>query len=271
MRSCCSPRSRGCGAAVCTGCMRRRMRTWMRWPRAGGAAGCRLRRWRGGGGVPAGGVRPGRRRGAGAAGAGGLLDGVGGVRALASVRVVRGAGDAGLAARLAGLAEAGRDRGVTDLVRVSAAAVLGHVSAEAVEPGRAFRDLGFDSLTAVELRDRLNTATGLRLPSTVVFDYPSAVTLARHVLRLLRGTAQAAPPAAAAAATGEPIAIVGLSCQYPGGASSPEDLWGLLAAAGDAISGFPSDRGWNLEALFDPDPDHPGTAYVSRGGFVVAT
>src|ERR1035441_2332015 len=190
MRSCCSPRSRGCGAAVCTGCMRRRMRTWMRWPRAGGGAGCRLRRGGGGGGVPGGarnrgGVREGgdagrlRRQGlrflepgralaalgqvlaAGetfvavadvdwarfapvyrAARSWRLLDELAEVRALASVPVVRGAGDAGLAARLAGLAEAGRDRVVTDLVRVSAAAVLGHVSAEAVGPGPGLRALG---------------------------------------------------------------------------------------------------------------------------------
>ncbi|WP_317933159.1 beta-ketoacyl synthase N-terminal-like domain-containing protein, partial [Streptomyces cellostaticus] len=64
----------------------------------------------------------------------------------------------------------------------------------------------------------------------------------------------------------EPIAIVGMSCRYPGGAQGPEDLWGLLAAGGDAISGFPTDRGWDIEELYEQDPD--GTSHVREAGFV---
>ena len=66
----------------------------------------------------------------------------------------------------------------------------------------------------------------------------------------------------------EPIAIVGMSCRYPGGVASPDDLWQLVSGRGDATSDFPADRGWRLDRLFDPDPDNPGTSYVSEGAFL---
>ncbi|HWX45336.1 MAG TPA: type I polyketide synthase, partial [Solirubrobacteraceae bacterium] len=174
-----------------------------------------------------------------------------------------------LARRLAGAPESEWDAIVLELVRGHVSAVLGHESAEAIDARRAFKELGFDSLGAIELRNRLHQATGLTLPSTLIFDHPTPLAVARYLRRAVEGTAHDARiPSRVPSHSDEPIAIVGMSCRYPGGVRSPEELWRLVASGADAIGGFPGDRGWDLEDLYDPAPEQPGTSYVREGGFL---
>ncbi len=175
-----------------------------------------------------------------------------------------------LAERLAGLAGAARSEAVLDLVRRHAAEVLGHAAADAIHPGRTFKDAGFDSLTALELRNRLAAVTGLTLSPAMIFDYPKPSALAGHLLAKLSGGTSHRPAGsgAPAMATGEPIAIVAMACRFPAGVHSPEDLWRVVADGVDAVTEFPADRGWDTERLYDPDPDHAGTTYVRHGAFL---
>ncbi|MFE0464319.1 SDR family NAD(P)-dependent oxidoreductase, partial [Kitasatospora sp. NPDC058965] len=148
-------------------------------------------------------------------------------------------------------------------VRSAAALVLGHTGPDAVDPDRTFKDLGLDSVAAVELRDRLAGATGLPLPAGLVYDRPTPRAVAAH----LTGR-QEVPEPQEAVRQGDPIAVVALSGRWPGGADTPEQLWELLRAGRDAIGPFPENRGWDLDALFDPDGERPGTSYTRQGGFL---
>ena len=174
-----------------------------------------------------------------------------------------------LAHRLHGLPEAQQHGVLLDLVRSHIATVLGNTTAEAIDPDRAFQELGFDSLTAVEMRNRLKTATGLALSPTLIFDYPTPNGLAGYIRTELAGVPQEIKHTPVARATeDDAIAIVGMSCRYPGGVNSPDDLWDMLTEGRDVLSEFPSDRGWNLAGLYNPDPDVAGTCYTRTGGFV---
>ncbi|WP_143166643.1 type I polyketide synthase, partial [Streptomyces atratus] len=174
--------------------------------------------------------------------------------------------------RLLALGTDERTQLILETVRGEVAAVLGHASGDSVPAERAFTELGFDSLTAVELRNRLNTVTGLRLPATLVFDYPSAGQLADHLADELSGETTTTTTTTATTTSGddEPIAIVGMACRYPGNINSPEDLWNLVATGADGISAFPTDRGWDLESLYGNGPRHDedGRSLTLEGGFL---
>ncbi|MCO5974061.1 SDR family NAD(P)-dependent oxidoreductase [Actinoallomurus sp. WRP6H-15] len=179
-----------------------------------------------------------------------------------------GSASASFAERLARLPDQERARAVRELVRGSAANVLGHAEAADIPVDVPFSDLGSDSLTAVELRNQLTAATGYRLPITAIFDHPTVDRLSDFLRAELADTATAGTAPRPTAHVGDDaIAIVSMACRYPG-AAGPEDLWQIVATGADTISGFPTDRGWDLERLYHPDPDHPGTSYTREGGFL---
>ncbi|WP_327674626.1 type I polyketide synthase [Kitasatospora sp. NBC_00458] len=159
-------------------------------------------------------------------------------------------------------------------VRAGAAIVLGEPGGpDAVDPDRTFKDLGFDSVASVEFRDRLAGTTGRALPTSLVYDRPTPRAVAAFLTeRTGTPTAAAAVTASAARAAGtpdeDPVAIVALSGRWPGGADTPEQLWELLRAGRDAIGPFPENRGWDLDALYDPDGERPGSSYTRQGGFL---
>lgn len=148
------------------------------------------------------------------------------------------------------------------------ATVLGRPGPDDIDPECAFADLGFDSVKATELLDRLTTETELALPPTLAFDYPTPDELATRLGQLLSGSAAAGPAVESRVATDEPVAVVGMACRFPGGVDSAAALWDLVASGTDALGEFPADRGWNLAELFDPDPDAVGKTYTRVGGFL---
>ncbi|WP_240649538.1 type I polyketide synthase [Streptomyces sp. Z26] len=196
----------------------------------------------------------------------------------AAAKATTATGDAGsLQQSLTGRPEAEQTKAIMDFVRGHVATVLGYSSPEAITPDSSFKELGFDSLSSVELRNTLNKASGMRLPSTLLFDYPTPASLTAHIRTELVGSEQTDSatktrgPARTPRRKGdasEPIAIVGIGCRFPGGATTPEGLWQLVAEGRDAVGSFPENRGWDVEGLYDPDPDAGGKTYAREGGFL---
>ncbi|MFH8492124.1 SDR family NAD(P)-dependent oxidoreductase [Streptomyces longisporoflavus] len=161
------------------------------------------------------------------------------------------------------------------LVLATATAVLDDEQLGLAEKNLSFKDLGFDSQSALAVTHQLAEATGLQLPATLLFDHPTPEAVAGYLEDLRNGVTR--KPSAAPAKAGpasprrtrqdEPIAIIGMACRYPGGVTSPEDLWQLVAEGRDVISPFPTNRGWS-EDLYDPDPASSGRSYTRSGGFL---
>jgi acyl transferase domain-containing protein/acyl carrier protein/predicted O-methyltransferase YrrM len=179
----------------------------------------------------------------------------------------------GLVDQLRGITTPKRRAAVLAHVREQVVRVLGLDASFRVEPHQGLRDLGMDSLMAVELRNRLQQTLGRKLPATLAFDFPTVETIADYLLTDVLALAETEPvakPAAASIARAEaalePIAIVGVGCRFPG-AGSPEEFWTLLANGGDAISEIPEDR-WDVARYYDPDPAAEGKMYVRHGGFI---
>ncbi|WP_245980022.1 type I polyketide synthase [Streptomyces diacarni] len=158
------------------------------------------------------------------------------------------------------------------LVRSATAAVLGHASKEAVETDRSFSELGVTSVGAVELCTELRAATGLSVPASAVFDHPTPQALAAHLDQERRGGHAPEPGTAPAPvrrrAPDEPVAIIGMGCRFPGGVTSPEDLWRVVADECDVLGAFPENRGWDLEELFSTDGDRGTSTEARESGFL---
>ncbi len=161
-----------------------------------------------------------------------------------------------------------RESILLELIRTEAARVLGHSTPEAVKVQSSFKELGFDSLAGVELRNRLAAQVEVHLPATMIFDYPTPASLARHLVDELAGrrsNVQAKRPKVAAE---ESVAIIGMACRYPGGVNSPAELWQLLRAGKDTISSFPGDRGWDALESRAAGYKTGGVDYCPEGGFL---
>ncbi|BBY50062.1 putative polyketide synthase [Mycolicibacterium arabiense] len=163
-----------------------------------------------------------------------------------------------------------RKRLLTDYLR-NAVAEVTRVDVDEIREDAGFFDLGMDSLMAVELRRRIEQGVGKEIPITLVMDHPRPTDVADYLLGDVLGLGEQAAPAprpapAARTSTDEPIAIVAVSCRFPG-APNPEAFWELLADGVDAIREVPEDR-FDIDEFYDPDPDAAGKTYTRFGGFL---
>jgi acyl transferase domain-containing protein len=153
-------------------------------------------------------------------------------------------------------------------VRELAAGVLGLDPSAAIDPRQPLKEFGLDSLMALELRNRLAARLGALLPATLVFEHPSLEALTDHLARMVLPVEAAAPAREQPLrlAEGEPIAIIGIGCRFPG-ANGPDAFWRLLRDGVDAVTEVPRER-WDIDDYYDPDPAKPGKMNTRWGGFL---
>ncbi|WP_329281809.1 acyl carrier protein [Streptomyces sp. NBC_01451] len=183
-----------------------------------------------------------------------------------------GAVRSSLVRRLEGMQSSEQYRSLLALVRTETIEVARSIDSgapEALADGQTFKDLGFGSLAAIDLHARLTAAIGLELPLAMAFNHPTPAALALYLQRVLGlSTVAEEGPTPVTVPHGESVAIVGAGCRYAGSAESPNPLWQLVFDGREALVDFPSDRGWDLDGLYDSDRSKPGKRYVQKGGFL---
>lgn len=189
-----------------------------------------------------------------------------------SAPVLAASGRTELVERLAGAPVQQRKRLLADYLRDAVADVT-RVDPAEIREDAGFFDLGMDSLMAVELRRRIELGVGAEVPATLAMDHPRLSDVVDYLLDDVLGLGEQssagsgpAPASVVTARTDEPIAIVAVSCRFPG-APDPEAFWEVLSGGVDAIREVPEDR-FDVDEFYDPDPETPGKIYSRFGGFL---
>jgi myxalamid-type polyketide synthase MxaC len=172
--------------------------------------------------------------------------------------------------RFAAMDEKERAAAMDAMLRTDIARVLS-LSSSDVPEDKPLRELGLDSLMAVEVRNAISARIGKTLPATLLFNYPTVKALRQYLLEkvlvLAPRAAVVSKPAASVSRKNEAIAIIGTGCRFPGGVKDPEGFWRLLENEVDAIREVPKER-WDIEAYYDVNPDAPGKMTTRWGGFL---
>jgi acyl transferase domain-containing protein/NADPH:quinone reductase-like Zn-dependent oxidoreductase/aryl carrier-like protein len=178
--------------------------------------------------------------------------------------------ESSLRARLAELSEEAQRALLTEVVCHESGVLLGLATPGEMNPDKPFREQGFDSVTALEIRNRLSAAAGMSLPATLVFDCPTPADVAEFVRTSLQGGPAAAGSVVerGAADATDPVVIVGIGCRFPGGVGGPDDLWRVVSEGVDALSPFPANRGWDVGGHYAAALTARGQFYQREAGFL---